>query len=1015
MLLILGLLVLVLIGVAWTLVQERRADLRDARLSLTGESVGLARVLEATLDSASVIAKQVAADAGVTMSQGTDLAMDRFQTRLTAFVKGFPGMVGIVVHGQSGRLVTQVTGTSMPKGTRFPPPDPEIWALDSARSPYQVVDNDGTLLRVVSPVIGDMGDAKGIVSVVMDLDHLLALQDKPGLCREASLNGVWLLARGACPEVVRSLSGEDRLGGTSRVDAAGTLTVSVSMSRRQALEHWTTSTVVTLIGTGGFVLLLVIALLFLLRSVANQMAWDRRKDQENAQLAEALLASGLGTWTWNAEQGTGEMRGGGLDDRIFGAANWLDRVLPRDRGALRAALEAQDRGVSKPLDTQVRLDLGEKTVRWIRFRGQLVVKESIDGRVHRVTGLWADVTEQNDVAMERLRLATAVEKGPVAVMMTDAEGRIDYVNRKFQDMMGYAPSDVLGQRPEMIGSGMTDPSVFTEMWSRISQERDWSGEIINRHRDGYLVWHQVSISPIQADGATIGLVSVHEDISDRRRLQENLNRQIAMMRAVLDISPNGILMADLHGRPRMINLRLRRLWNLDPDILSTEEPGILFETMARKVAEPKEFLDTIRALNETPREPEIGLEILFRDGRVIERHSLAVEDETGMPWGRVWFFREVTEQKRVERALSDQLEFQHTLLDTLPSPVFHMDRQERFLGCNRAFGVLVDRSPEAVFGATADELFSHERARRLTEGNRDLLAKGGMDIREITLMDTNGVFRDMAMSKAAFTDAQGQVNGVVGILTDVSTLKKATDELRRSNQELEQFAYVASHDLQEPLRMVSSYLGLLKRRYADRLDGDAEEFIGYAVDGAHRMQDLIQDLLHFSRIDTRGNPLEPTSTRLCLDMALDNLRIAFEEAGAKLTVPLLPQVLADDAQLTSLFQNLLGNAVKYRAPDRPPDIRIQVSRDGDYWRFSVADNGIGIDPRFSEKVFMIFQRLQTRDRYPGTGIGLAVVKKIVERHGGRIWLEGEEGVGTTFHFTLRAIPEELDALSESLA
>jgi PAS domain S-box-containing protein len=352
-------------------------------------------------------------------------------------------------------------------------------------------------------------------------------------------------------------------------------------------------------------------------------------------------------------------------------------------------------------------------------------------------------------------------------------------------------------------------------------------------------------------------------------------------------------------------------------------------------------------------------------------------------------------------------------MDTLPNPVFHMDRQQRFLGCNAAFGSLVGRSPEAVFGALAEELFPQERARRLTEGNGDLLAQGGMYRGEITLMGMDGVFRDMALSKAGFTDTQGHVSGIVGILTDVSNLKQATEELRRSNQELEQFAYVASHDLQEPLRMVSSYLGLLKRRYADRLDGDAEEFIGYAVDGAHRMQDLIQDLLHFSRIDTRGNPLEPTSTRLCLDMAKENLRVAMEEASALLTIDPLPMVMADDAQLTSLFQNLLGNAVKYRAADRRPEIRVSAEQDGDFWRFSVADNGIGIDPQFSEKVFMIFQRLQTRDRYPGTGIGLAVVKKIVERHGGRIWLDGKEGVGTTFYFTLRAIPEELNSFSET--
>jgi PAS domain S-box-containing protein len=978
----------------------------------------LAQVLEATLSGAGAIARQVALDTGATLALGRDPAVERFQTRLAPFVTGFPGLVGIATHNQSGRLLAQVIEGPFSEHPFAPPSEPESWSQTPGTIQYQMVGGDPSLLgpsllRLVSPITGTSGEALGTVSVLMDIAQLLALQDAPNLCRHFYMNDAILASRGTCPKPSgTAVSDEDVLVSTSPIDSNGVLTVTLSMSRDAALEHWTHNALIGLVGMGGVALFLTIALISILRKVARRIDLQGRKDRDNAQLAAALTASGLGTWAWRSSDGTGEMSGGGLEDGSFDGTNWLDRISPRDRLALKAALEAQERGLSTPLDIQVRFAFQDESVHWLRFRGRLIPGGQDREHLPHVAGLWADVTDQNQVAMERLRLATAVEKGPVAVMMTDAEGRIDYVNHKFQDMMGYTPSDMLGQYPTMIGSGLTDPAVITDLWSRISQGRDWSGEIINRHKDGHLVWHLVSISPIQTDDTIIGYVAVYEDISERKRLQENLNMQVAMMRAVLDISPNGILVADLHGRPRMINLRLRRLWGLDPDVLETEEPGFLFETMARKVAEPEHFLEVIRSLNETPREPEVGLEIMFRDGRVIERHSLAVEDNTGTPWGRVWFFREVTEQKRVERALSDQLEFQHTLLDTLPSPVFHMDPQERFLGCNRAFGTLVSRSPEAVFGATADELFSQERARRLTEGNRDLLTNGGMDIREITLMDTEGVFRDMAMSKAAFTDAQGQVNGLVGILTDVSNLKKATDELRRSNQDLEQFAYVASHDLQEPLRMVSSYLGLLKRRYAEHLDGDAVEFIGYAVDGAHRMQDLIQDLLHFSRIDTRGNPLEPTSTRLCLDMAMNNLRVSFEEANAQLTCPPLPMVMADDAQITSLFQNLLGNAVKYRAPDRAPDIRIQATREGDYWRFSVSDNGIGIAPQFADKVFMIFQRLQTRDRYPGTGIGLAVVKKIVERHGGRVWLEGEEGIGTTFYFTLRAIPEELGEFKE---
>jgi PAS domain S-box-containing protein len=1007
-------LILVLAAfLSWSLARDRARDLVEAKVDMTMESVNLADLVETALGGATVVARQVASDVGTALASGDSQAMGRFQPRLTAFVAGFPGLEDIVVHDRVGHVLAQARSPRAAERPLPAPPDRESWTPTPTKPIIQTVEKQPGVLRVATAITDEMGQPRGAVSVLVDLKALMAIQDKPSLCREIHVNAAWVLGQGHCAPVTTAREGGKILSGRSRVASNDGIVVVASITERQALDRWRDNLWPTL-GLATLALVLLGGVVAsILRNVAHDMEQERIRTRENALLAEALAASGLGTWEWSSREGAGRLRGGDPPIPDLEGVTWMDRVLPRDRGVLRADLEAQERGLPVSLDRQVRLDLGEGTPRWIRFRGRLATETVGTRTLTRVTGLWADVTNQRHGAMERLRLATAVEKGPVAVIMTDADGHIDYVNRKFQDMMGYEPVEVLGQSPNLLASGLTDPEIHADLWSHLTKGNVWSGELVNRHKNGHLVWHHVSISPILAEETVIGYVAMYQDISDRKRLQENLNMQVAMMRAVLDISPNGILVADLHGRPRLINLRLRRLWGLTEEIAASEEPGLMFETMARKVQDPDRFLATVHALNETPRETEVGVEVALRDGRIIERLSLAVEDHAGTPWGRVWFFREVTEQKRVERALSDQLEFQHTLMDTLPNPVFHMDRQQRFLGCNAAFGSLVGRSPEAVFGALAEELFPQERARRLTEGNGDLLAQGGMYRGEITLMGMDGVFRDMALSKAGFTDTQGHVSGIVGILTDVSNLKQATEELRRSNQELEQFAYVASHDLQEPLRMVSSYLGLLKRRYADRLDGDAEEFIGYAVDGAHRMQDLIQDLLHFSRIDTRGNPLEPTSTRLCLDMAKENLRVAMEEASALLTIDPLPMVMADDAQLTSLFQNLLGNAVKYRAADRRPEIRVSAEQDGDFWRFSVADNGIGIDPQFSEKVFMIFQRLQTRDRYPGTGIGLAVVKKIVERHGGRIWLDGKEGVGTTFYFTLRAIPEELNSFSET--
>ncbi len=230
-------------------------------------------------------------------------------------------------------------------------------------------------------------------------------------------------------------------------------------------------------------------------------------------------------------------------------------------------------------------------------------------------------------------------------------------------------------------------------------------------------------------------------------------------------------------------------------------------------------------------------------------------------------------------------------------------------------------------------------------------------------------------------------------------LAQKAQELARSNADLQHFAYIASHDLQEPLRMVTSYLQLLERRYKEQFDTDAREFIAYAVDGVTRMQGLINALLSYSRVGTRGKPFAPTDCAVILERALTNLKVAIEESNAVVTHDPLPTVMADDVQLTQVFQNLIGNAVKFRGK-RTPQVHVGAQRGKGEWIFSVRDNGIGIDPQHFERIFMIFQRLHTQDEYPGAGIGLAVCKKIVERHGGRIWVESLPGQGSTFYFTI---------------
>ncbi|MEW6584640.1 MAG: ATP-binding protein [Nitrospirota bacterium] len=229
-------------------------------------------------------------------------------------------------------------------------------------------------------------------------------------------------------------------------------------------------------------------------------------------------------------------------------------------------------------------------------------------------------------------------------------------------------------------------------------------------------------------------------------------------------------------------------------------------------------------------------------------------------------------------------------------------------------------------------------------------------------------------------------------------IMKYAEELKRSNHELQQFAYVASHDLQEPLRMISSYLQLIERRYKSKLDPDADEFIQYAVDGAKRLQNMINGLLEYSRVETSSESLEPVDCEKVLGDTLSNLKVAIEESGTVITHGPLPTVTADRSQILQLFQNLIGNAIKFRGREAPR-IHISAGRKGNVWTFSVKDNGIGIEEQYKERIFDIFQRLHSRG-YSGTGIGLSICKRIVERHGGEIWLESQIGKGSTFYFTI---------------
>ena len=369
---------------------------------------------------------------------------------------------------------------------------------------------------------------------------------------------------------------------------------------------------------------------------------------------------------------------------------------------------------------------------------------------------------------------------------------------------------------------------------------------------------------------------------------------------------------------------------------------------------------------------------------------------------------DISKRKQAEGALRETTDYLESLLNYANAPIIVWDANRHITRFNHAFEQMTGYAAEAMLGQDVAVLFPDEsRADSLRKIGETASDSAGWESVEIPIQCRDGRLRVALWNSANVYASDGRTRvATIAQGQDITERKHAEEksnayatELERSNRELEQFAYVASHDLQEPLRMVSSYVQLLSRRYRGKLDADADEFIGYAVDGASRMQRLINDLLAYSRVGTRGTEFVPTDSNRAFDQALANLAVAIAESNAVVTRDELPVISADSAQLTQLFQNLIGNALKFRGAEIP-QIHVSAARQVDDWLFAVRDNGIGFEQQYADRIFVIFQRLHTRQEYPGTGIGLAICKRIVERHEGTIRAEGTPGKGATFYFTI---------------
>jgi PAS domain S-box-containing protein len=627
------------------------------------------------------------------------------------------------------------------------------------------------------------------------------------------------------------------------------------------------------------------------------------------------------------------------------------------------------------------------------------------GAVQGVFAAARDVTERKRAEEERraasLYTRSLIEASLDPLVTISPEGKITDVNAATEAVTGHDGRDLIGSD---FSDYFTEPEQAREGYRQVLANglvRDYPLTIRDASGHTTDVLYNASLYRDET-GVVQGVFAAARDVTARRRAERSMVELAAIVEssndAIIGMGLDGTITSwnsgatGMFGYPadEMLGQSIQRL--LPPD--REQEEAHIQEQILR--GDSVRHFDTVRAA---------------RGGQLIDVSVTAspIRDASGTTVGTSKILRDMTERKKSEEALVKSEARYRTLVESLPQKICLKDSDSVWVSINESFARDLKIRPEEVVGKTDYDFFPRELAEKYRADDARIMRTGIIEDLDEEYVE-NGQRRFVQTVKTPVRDKQGNTSGILVTFWDITERKlaeqrlKTMADLERSNKDLEQFAYVASHDLQEPLRMVSSYTQLLGERYRDKLDADANDFIGFAVDGANRMQRLISDLLTYSRVGTRAKPLEAVDSHAALGRAVANLRASIDECGALVTNDDLPAVLADEGQLVQLFQNLLANGIQFRREAQPPRVHVSAVMESGEWVFSVKDNGIGIPAEFRSRLFVIFQRFHKRDQYPGTGIGLAICKRIIERHGGRIWVESEEGSGSTFRFTLPARP-----------
>ncbi len=584
------------------------------------------------------------------------------------------------------------------------------------------------------------------------------------------------------------------------------------------------------------------------------------------------------------------------------------------------------------------------------------------------------------------------------IFVLDRDWRFIYLNKMAADIVGRVPHDFLGRviwetNPEILGTPM-------EFAYRAAMERG-EGSKLEIKGVSSEIWFEMIVSPI-----TSGIMIHWRDVTARqeaiqalresearyRGLFENLHEAVSMSQYILDENEEVVDWEWIDANTGVERVLGRRKCGVI---------GMRAGQLYGDIGIPAVLLSAVRETRMTNRPVSVES---YHDPLMDKVFHVSFIPLSGDTFYRLTI--DITNLKKAQiRAEEDRSRLQ-AIMDNMPVAVGITDADGRVVLEN---GVLEKIwCGELSLQCVSD--YSKCRAWWPDSGEPVMpedwpaarALKGETSTETFDIEKFDGSRGALIISASPIRNQEGNVTGTVWTNQDISDIKRTEEELKRSNGDLQQFAYVASHDLQEPLRMVTGYLGLLMRRHGDELSPDAMECVNSAIDGANRMRHLMNDLLAYSRIESKGGVRTLVDLNEVASNVVSSLQVAVEEANARIDIEKLPIVHADGSQMQQLLQNLIGNAIKFRGPD-PPVVIVSVRRRSGEWLIGVKDNGIGIEPGHQDDLFKMFQRLHGRHEYPGTGIGLAISKKIVERHGGRIWFESRPGKGTTFYFTIRGM------------